>query len=301
MRFSVYVPLVLCVLLAWGAPFVARSLAPALAARALTAAVVILAAAAAWSAGLLAAAGLLRTHEVAREGGLSSSAVGALDQIPRSASLVASLALLAAGVAVTVTLLRRQRVMGELRELAASGQSAGDLVVVPTSSPLALALPGRRAQVLVSRGLLRALDDRERRVLLAHERCHIHHRHDLYRGACLLAGRLNPLLSGVGSDVDYALERWADEDAAATVADRAVAARALAKAALLAPLRPHSPIALAFERLRLRDRVVALQTSCPTTRRDALVALGVLAAIGTAAATDATLALAHIALAGTRF
>lgn len=295
MRFSVYVPILLAALLACGSPLVARSLTPALAARALTVASVVLGAASAWSAWLLAAAGLLRTREVAHEGRLSSSALGALDQVPRLASVAGFLILCSALAMVALMLARRRRLLRELRQLAAAGQSAGDLVMLPTSSALALALPGRRAQVLVSRGLLRALDDPERQVLLAHERSHIRHRHDLYRAACSIAGAINPLLRRVRNDVGFALERWADEDAAASVSDRSTAARALAKAALVVADDSRSTVALAFERLRVGDRVLALQANCPASRRDPVVALAGIAIFGALAAADASLALIHIA------
>jgi beta-lactamase regulating signal transducer with metallopeptidase domain len=83
----------------------------------------------------------------------------------------------------------------------------------------------------VTRGMLAALPPAEQRALLAHERSHLRHRHSLLVALARLAGAANPLLAPVTTAVGFAVERWADEDAAAAT-DRKVAARAVARAAL---------------------------------------------------------------------
>jgi Zn-dependent protease with chaperone function len=106
------------------------------------------------------------------------------------------------------------------------------LVVIPNDDPLAVALPFRGGRIVVSRGLLAALDSRETRALLAHERAHLRCRHHLFLAAVSLSTVLNPLVWPLRSAAVFALERWADEVAAQQVGDRRVVATAVAKAAL---------------------------------------------------------------------
>ena len=53
-----------------------------------------------------------------------------------------------------------------------------------------------------------------------------------------LAAAANPLLRPVSAAVAYTVERWADEDAAAEVDNRRLAARTIGKAALVAARSP---------------------------------------------------------------
>ncbi len=78
----------------------------------------------------------------------------------------------------------------------------------------------------------------ERDVLLAHERAHAKHSHYLFTSAARLAAAANPLLRPVAAQAGYTVERWADERAAAQAGDRALAARAIARAALAASAAP---------------------------------------------------------------
>jgi Zn-dependent protease with chaperone function len=112
------------------------------------------------------------------------------------------------------------------------GPDAGGLVVLRDDQPNAFALPGIHGRVVVSTGMLRALSPDERRVLLAHERAHLAHRHHIYDQLAGLAATANPLLRPVAREVEHGIERWADEVAASAVGDRRLAARALARAAL---------------------------------------------------------------------
>ena len=84
-------------------------------------------------------------------------------------------------------------------------------------TPTAFVLPGRPGRIVVSAGMLRALDVEERRVLLAHERSHLDRHHHRFIRLTDLAASALPLLRPVQRHVRFTVERWADEDAAAAV------------------------------------------------------------------------------------
>ncbi|GAB7183830.1 M56 family metallopeptidase [Kitasatospora sp. Ki12] len=120
-------------------------------------------------------------------------------------------------------------------ELTGGATNDGDLLVVAGQDPEAFALPGHRGRpgrVVVSAGMLRVLSPAECVVLLAHERAHLRGRHHLLSAAPSLAAAVHPALGRLGADLDFHLERWADEQAASAVADRRTAATAIARAAL---------------------------------------------------------------------
>lgn len=148
-----------------------------------------------------------------------------------------------------------------------------DLVLLQDASPIAYALPGRRGRIVVSTGLLRTLSAAERRALLAHEESHLRHRHHLYVQLGRLAAAANPLVRPIAAAIELAVERWADESAAAELGDRATVARAVARAAR-AGASPVPALALAETDVVTRVRIL-LQPTRP--RR--LVALGYAGAI----------------------
>jgi hypothetical protein len=86
----------------------------------------------------------------------------------------------------------------------------------------------------VTSGLLRMLDPDERAAVLAHERAHLRLRHHRLIAIAELAAAVHPLLSPVADGVGLLVERASDEDAAATVGDRRLVARTVAKVALAA-------------------------------------------------------------------
>jgi beta-lactamase regulating signal transducer with metallopeptidase domain len=189
---------------------------------------------------------------------------------------------------------RTRRATRELR--ATQHQAAFDeLIVVHSQQAIAHAVPGgrnRSDQIVVSDSLLRALEPGERRVLLAHERSHLRHRHDRYRRVTRIAARINPLLRPTVEATDLLLERWADEDAAHQVGSRQLTARALARAALAAP-KPRPNASFAAHRVSIRVRA-RLATSPARGARVALLlslAIALTAAIGAASAVHA---LAHL-------
>ena len=110
----------------------------------------------------------------------------------------------------------------------------GRVVVVPGHALEAYALPGSPGRIVVSGRLLDALDDRGRAALLAHEHAHLDGQHHLFTTVAYLAAAADPLLIPVARAVDYTVERWADERAAATTGDRRLVASTIGRVALLA-------------------------------------------------------------------
>jgi Zn-dependent protease with chaperone function len=167
------------------------------------------------------------------------------------------------------------------RRLPSRGRPAR-LVVVDDAVPAAHAiagLPGCGGHIVVTRGVLTALDDAAlRRAVYEHERAHLRHRHGLIGVLCRFAVAVNPLLGGVQARVTFLLERWADEDAAA-ITGRAATAEALAVVSLAA--MPAST-AMAFHTLGVPDRLGALLDGAPA-QPWALAAWSALAALATVA------------------
>ncbi|MGJ5756151.1 peptidase M48-like protein [Streptomyces puniciscabiei] len=285
MRFDVYTPLVLSLLLSVAGPLIARRVAPALAARVLTSAAVLTAAATTWSLLLLAAALLGDAPPVIREAREDGHPV--TDPVPGAIGLAACLALVAIAVRITRAVRAERRTRRALHRLCAGHPADTELVVAASEVPQAFAIPGRPGRILVTSGLLRALEPAERRVLLAHERAHLAHRHGPLVAAATLAAAADPLLGPVRKAVGFLVERWADEQAATTVGDRRTTARALARAALTAgPSR--TACALHFTDRAVTRRIAALQTSPPPRLWPAAAAVLLLAALAALLAADAT-------------
>lgn len=116
------------------------------------------------------------------------------------------------------------------------------------------ALPGAPGRIVVSTGMLEALDTSERQVLLAHERAHLACRHHLFVTLADLTAATNPLLLPVAAAVRYSTERWADEHAAHATGDRRLVARTIGKAAVLPPSAPQRSV----RRVGLHPRVAGL-------------------------------------------
>ncbi len=144
------------------------------------------------------------------------------------------------------------------------------MAVLPDTVPYAYALPaaGNRARdtVVVSTGMLAALDSAERRALFAHERAHLTARHHRFLLAVRLAARANPFLRPLHTAVAYTAERWADEEAAAAVGSRRVVARAVGKAALVSPGAPAAGLAGFAAPGPVPRRVAALLGPAPSAR-----------------------------------
>ncbi|WP_369182934.1 M48 family metalloprotease [Streptomyces sp. Y1] len=202
----------------------------------------------------------------------------------------------------------RESVTRQLRALLRPAESP--LVVLDDERADAFALPGRPqlpgrpgepGRIVVTAGMLRALDGPERAALLAHERAHLGARHHLFLALAEHAANLHPALRPLRAPLEYHLERWADEVAAARVGDRAVTARAVGRAALAAsrspwPARPR--LVAAAHSGPVPRRVAALLQPRPaaapdTRRRAAALALAACLALSAGASLEATADLHH--------
>ena len=215
---------------------------------------------------LLAGAGALRLPPVAALGHLVLPVVG--DQVTVPAACAAAALLTVVAVAFVRTLRRHVVLPARARRaVEESGTAAGDLMVLDESGPDAYALPGRPGRIVVTAGMLRALDPDEREALLAHERAHLAGRHHLFLASVALACACHPALRVLRAPMSYALERWADEAAAAAVGDRRLAARAIGRAALASRAAPRAMAVLSAAVGPVPRRVAALLAAAPTMTR----------------------------------
>ncbi|MGW1157485.1 M56 family metallopeptidase [Streptomyces sp. NPDC002513] len=227
-----YLPLLVSAVLALVAPWAGRRMPPRAGAWAMVCSAVVAAGTWLTELAILAFTAIGQVPLVAAQGPWSVSVLAAEDPVNRKVAAVCAGVVLIVLGSVTVASWRRGRalvgVWRECRHIAAGG----DLAVVDDPVPTAFAVLGMPGRVVVSSGMLRLLDAPERRALLAHERAHLRHRHHLFSLVLHLAAVVNPLLRPLERAGAFAVERWADEDAAAVVADRPLVARAIARAAL---------------------------------------------------------------------
>ncbi|GAA2476846.1 MULTISPECIES: M56 family metallopeptidase [Actinomycetes] len=284
MRFDVYSPLALSLLLAAAGPLTGRYVAPAAAARVLVAAAVLTAGATTWTLVLLGATLLGDVPAVVRGAGQGGAAA---DPVPVVIGLAACLALVVVGVRLHRAVRAERRTRRALRRLCAGQPADTELIVAASAVPRACAVPGRPGRILVTSAMLGALGPAERRALLAHERAHLAHRHDVLVTAATLAAAADPLLCPVRSTVVYLVERWADERAAAAVGDRRTTAHALARAALTAQ-RGGAVCALHFADRAVTRRIAALQAAPQPSLGSAALAVLALSTLPPLLAADAT-------------
>ncbi|WP_283844017.1 M56 family metallopeptidase [Kitasatospora humi] len=275
---AVWAPFLVPFLAAPAARRLAEALPPRAAAWVLGCTGALLAGASAASLGLLLAGGLLRIPAVAA---LAHMSVPWLADASPTTMVLATLAGVALVVTGALTLRTAHRQYRDLRRARAAlglpqppRPSLRDLFA-PADHPLAVldddhadayALPGRPGRIVVTTGMLRALPAPERAALLAHERAHLASRHHLFLAAAEYAAVLHPALRRLRAPIGYHLERWADEDAARSVGDRAVTARAVGRAALAAartPRRQHPLLAPAAAAGPVPRRVAALLSPRP--------------------------------------
>jgi peptidase M48-like protein len=292
----VYVPLVCAAALAAGGRRIARRLSPRPGSATLVVVVLAVALAADVALCVLVGARLLDVAPLAALLHWRAERPGPIP-VPVPVSVAAGGALVFAAVAALLDWRRSREPMRWLRSLRADA-SDGELIVVRSPAILAHAVPGlprMPGRILVSDGMLRALDPDERRVMLEHERSHLRHRHDRYRALVRLAARINPLLRPSIAATDFLLERWADEDAAVAVGSRRIAARALAHAALATTSAHRRDPAAGFAAQGVASRVTAL--IAPTQASGSRLPLLLPAALATIASLTAALAahdLAHL-------
>jgi Zn-dependent protease with chaperone function len=292
----VYIPLLCALVLAAGAPVIARCAPPRHGSAMLVPVALGAALAADAALAILVGARLIDAAPLAAVLGWRGEASGP-HPVPVPVSVAAAVGLIVV-VAIGQADWRRSAAAGRrLRALHGHAQT-GELVVVRSSEVLALTVPATRTspgRILVSDGMLRTLDAGERRVLLAHERSHLRHRHDRYRRLVGFAASLNPLLRPTVAAVDFLLERWADEDAAGAVGSRQLTARALARAAVADGPRRRRLWQPSFAAQKVSRRVDALLA--PAHGRGARLAMllpPAVAVIGAATAVIAAHDLAHL-------
>ena len=301
MRIAVYLPILLSLLAALGAPSLSERCEPRLATWLLTTSALVLAAASAASLGLLAVTGLIRIPQLAALGHWSAQTAQRDDPAELSVSLIAGLLLGAAVLIAARMLWRRARSLATAVFEAACMPTEGGVVILDDAAPDAFALPGLPGRVVVSTGMLQTLDETEHDIVLAHERVHLTAHHYLFLAFAQLGAAANPLLRPLATAVSYTTERWADENAAAATGDRTRVARAVGKAALAAkytPSRrrvPEAALGILARRDPIRNagpvpRRVAALLAPPVDSHPALVAVTVAVLI---AATLSTAEAAH--------
>ena len=309
-----YLPLVIPALAGVAARPLAARLEPRLATWLLTSATVALAGCSTAALALLAGFAAARAPALAALGNYSQSVMGRVDPIPVPTGAVAALALAGAAAGVVVIFRNRARALAESYRRAAGLDTRDRIVVVPGPAIEAYALPGRRGRIVVSGCLLDRLDPGSRAALIAHEQAHLAGRHHLFASVARLAAAANPMLLPVARSVEYTVERWADEHAAAVTGDRRLVAATIGHVALLASARPLQTPGIALgiigqftERVwfawagPVPRRVAALLTA-PPRRRTVLVAASaaivVLAGVSALEAAAGLHALLELAQAG---
>jgi beta-lactamase regulating signal transducer with metallopeptidase domain len=266
LRLLIYLPLLIPALAAAAARPLATRLEPRRATWLLTVATVVLACCSTAALALLAAAAAARQPAFADVADFSLPVVRRGDATSVATGIVAALLLTSAAVAVAIVFRRRARGLAESYRRAAELDTEG-VVVLPGPEIEAYALPGWPGRIVVSASLLDALDADGRAALLAHERAHLAARHHLFTTVAHLAAAANPLLLPVARTVDYTVERWADEHAAAWTGDRRLVAATIARVALLATpdARPRTAVALGI--VRPVSHRVSLAWAGPVPRR----------------------------------
>ncbi len=269
-----------------GAFAVPRRLRPVAATRLIALLAVGAALAFVWTLVMIAGTGLAQVHGIAERVTWCSGYVAAhRDSItPLGVLALGGLA----GAAISIVVVRRRQRVFRARP------HDRELAVVTSDEPSAFALPGRPGQIVVTTAMLCSLDPAERRVLLAHEHAHLRLRHHRYVRVTQLAIAALPVLHPMLARIRYATERWADEEAAHAVGDRALVARAIARAALLQP----TPDAhgMAFTDSDVVARVRAMLAEPPERSLRIELSLGAVG-VGLLGATVASALFVHHSLA----
>lgn len=253
-----------------------RAVAPASAVVVLSLSSVVVAMGTGLSLCAVAAGYLAGWGPIARSGHVSTTVLDQLAPVPGWVGVTAA--------AVVIVLLGRS--------VLRFGQIVAGLVLAerfcrrlpPTGSvayvddPDAFTVAGLRGRVVLGIPLLAALEPGDRAVVRAHEESHLRRRHHIYVQLVEIAAAANPLLRGVREPIRFAVERWADEDAAAVHQDREFVACALARVALerqrlrASSLLPPGSVAMAAG--HVAGRVQALLDPAPPrqVRRPATLA-----------------------------
>jgi beta-lactamase regulating signal transducer with metallopeptidase domain len=272
MTLALCLPLLISVFIPALDPVMTEWASPAVAARTLVTAGVVCAATSAWAFALMAATLLDQLPFVVDQS--QDANMPLPDPIPEPVAVLALGVLVAGLFRLGSVLLTRRSAHRRLTRMRAGRRCAGDLLVADSPTAHAFAIPGRPGLILITTGMLAALDAQERRVLIAHERAHLRHRHHRLQALIDLAAAVNPLLIPARGLVAFLLERWADEDAAADIGSRELTARSLARAALAGDRTATFPPPFAgYVDRAVTRRVTALSRTPPPDLRVPAVAL----------------------------
>jgi hypothetical protein len=238
MRVAVYIPLLIPALAALAARPLGSRLPPPAATWLLAVSTLVLALTSSAVLGMLALSALVRVSFVDAVGHMSAAVIRSGDEVSLPVALLAGGLLALAATAAGRALLRRAAAIAAAYRRSSTLPGTGQVVVTEDASADAYTIPGWPCRIVITQGMLDALAGAERDVLLAHERAHARNSHYLFTSAARLAAAANPLLRPVAAEVGYVIERWADERAAADTGDRALTARAVARAALATAASP---------------------------------------------------------------
>jgi Peptidase family M48 len=290
MRVSVYVTLFFPLAAAPLARLATARMHPRYATWLLSLAAVVLAGTSCGALGLLAIAALVRIPALAQLAHLSHRVIAGGDSTSGAIDVASGILFGAALLATTSFAATRTRALFDAFTHARRLPGRQSLVITPDSTADAYTVPGKPGRIVVSAGMLDALDEPGRLALLAHEHAHLVGRHYLYTTASRLAAAANPLLRPLAGAVDYTVERWADEEAARSVGDRRQVAAAIARAAIAAKrTRARRGPALALGAVLGRRTGLSLAEAGPVPRR-------VAALLGPAPRTSLPALLAGISL-----
>ncbi|MCZ4124033.1 M48 family metalloprotease [Streptomyces sp. H39-S7] len=232
MHLAVYLPLLFPVLAALAAGPLSRRLEPRLATWLMTIAALVLATSSTLVLGLLALSGLVRIPLVAALKDYSPDVIAREDPAAWPAALAGAILLTLAAIATVRLTTRRTGALWSAALEAACLPGPDPVVVTDDDSADAYTMPGLPGRIVISHGMLDALDPAGQQILLAHEHAHLDHHHYAFISLSQLAAAANPLLRPLAGAVAYTVERWADEHAAQHTGNRRAVAETVAKAAV---------------------------------------------------------------------
>jgi Zn-dependent protease with chaperone function len=269
-----YLPLVIPAVAGLAARPLANRLEPRQATWLLTSATVALAGCSTAALALLAAYAAARTPALAALGDYSQSVMRRGDPISAAVGTAAALALAGAAMAVVVKLRNWVRALIESYRRASRLTARDGIAVVAGPAIEAYALPGGPGCIVVSGRLLDRLNDDRQAALIAHERAHLDGRHHLFAAVARLAAAANPLLLPVSRAVEFTLERWADERAAAITGDRRMVAQTIGQVAFLAGPRHPRAAGVGLGMVGSRSLLRSVARAGPVPRRVAALLAG---------------------------
>jgi Zn-dependent protease with chaperone function len=230
-------PLIIPLLASAAARPLAHRLEPRQATWLLCAAAVVLAGCAAAALALAAGFAAARLPVLAALGDYSLAPFSTHNPVPVAGGIGAALALAGAAAATAARSRHRVRALLLSYRRAARLNARDGIVVLPGPDLEAYALPGWPGRIVVSGGLLDLLEPRRRAALIAHERAHLAGRHHLFTITAWMAAAACPLLIPVARAVEFTVERWADEEAAAATGDRRLVAETIGQVAVMTAAR----------------------------------------------------------------